>query len=475
MLVIGDKPEFRDSVRTAARTIEGLTPAFLSKVEAAHSFEYWDRVSVVLIHVNRSGDDAEVIRLLGTIAGEKRPVATLIVADQLETEQRLTMLRLGVADYLIRPLDRSRLSQLVGVLLMRGRGTPNSSTNDVLRSSIISTRPSPLDLEGDDERVMEQVSRVATQDTTILLGGETGTGKTRLARLIHELSNRRDEPFVVVNCGSMTAGQIEAELFGHVRGSLDGPKHVRLGKLAEVGRGTLFLDEVDALPLSLQPRLLKVVEDRVSESFEDASNGPVPIQARVIAATNRDLEHEVEAGRFRSDLYYRLNVIGLQLPPLRERPASIAPLASKFLKASGGAESEVDSISAPALKALEDYDWPGNIRELKNTIERAVALAVAREIQLDDLPEAIRRRDHATWRRGLLRPTAPPATAGSNSTLAEIKRDAEFTRITEALEKHGNNRLRAASELGISRMTLYKKLYKYGLMDQGHADRNARS
>jgi DNA-binding NtrC family response regulator len=319
--------------------------------------------------------------------------------------------------------------------------------------------------------LMDQVRRVASQDATILLGGETGSGKTRLARRVHELSNRRAEPFVVVNCAALTANQVEAELFGDVRGSIEGTRNGSAGVLAKVGRGTLFLDDVDALPLSLQPRLLRVVEDRVLEA--GGSSRLVPIRARLIAASNRDLLREVEAGQFRSDLYYRLNVIGLHLPPLRERRGAVVSLAAQFLaEASASGEVEVRSISGAALRVLEEYDWPGNVRELKNTIERAVALARGPEIQTDDLPEALIRRDLAANRRGIYRPSPAPASmASANSTLAEIKRDAELARITEALQKHSNNRLRAASELGISRMTLYKKLYKYGLMNPSQAAR----
>jgi two-component system response regulator HydG len=473
MLVISDDPSLIASVDELSGSIEGLKLETLDGIEPAHTYGSWDRVALVLIHLRGSGADAEVARLLRTIAGTRRPVATLVVADQLDADQELSLLRLGVADYLRRPLDLARLAHLAEVLTVRARDASRSASTELARrSELDSTGPRLVEPGEADDPIMGLVRRVAHQETTILLGGETGTGKTRLARRIHELSNRRAEPFVVINCGSMTASQIEGEMFGNARGSFEGSRRDRPGKFAEVGRGTLFLDEIDALPLSLQPRLLRAVEDRVFET--DGANKQVPVRARLIAASNRDLEQEVEAGQFRSDLYYRLNVIGLNLLPLRERRALIPSLAWTFLaEASALDGGAVDSISEAALQAFEDYDWPGNIRELKNTIERAVALAPGRQIQLDDLPDAITRRDLAAIKRGFFRPAGLPLPLGANSTLAEIKRDAELARITEALEKHSNNRLRAASELGISRMTLYKKLYKYGLMNPSPAEGRA--
>jgi DNA-binding NtrC family response regulator len=297
-------------------------------------------------------------------------------------------------------------------------------------------------------QVMEQVQRVASQQTTLLLTGETGTGKTRLARLIHDLSPRRGKPFLVLNCGCLTANLIESEMFGHVKGAFTGADRDRTGKFAEAGSGTLFFDDIDALPPALQAKLLRAVEERVFEPV--GSNKTLPLEARLIVATNRSLEEEVEAGRFRSDLYYRLNVVAFYLPPLRERSGVIGAMVTRFIKEFVTRNAgQVQGIAAPALHALEAYDWPGNIRELRNVIERAVALCPGPEIQVADLPEAMRPAGNA------------PASEG---TLSQTKEGAESARITEVLSKHGNNRLRAAAELGISRMTLYKKLHKYGLL-----------
>jgi len=374
------------------------------------------------------------------------------------------LLRQGAADYLGRPLDLARLSYLIDVLTLRARylaphpaAAPAPGAVEELgeRGSFLY---SPAGVMG---RVMEQVQTVAPQDTTVLLGGETGTGKTCLARLIHELSPRRDEPFLVVNCGSLALNLIESELFGHIKGAFTGADRDRVGKFAAVGAGTLLLDEIDSLPLPLQAKLLRVVEERVFEPV--GANKLLPFGARLIVASNRALEQEVIAGRFRSDLYYRLNVVAFFLPPLRERRSVIPAMAHKFVAefATRGGRP-VRGMSAAALKALEEHHWPGNIRELRNVVERAVALCPGSEIQPADLPEGLSARAHLEPAPAPAAATVPmPATA---ATLGEAKEGAEANCILDALRRHRNNRLRAAQELGISRMTLYKKLHKYGLM-----------
>jgi DNA-binding NtrC family response regulator len=300
-------------------------------------------------------------------------------------------------------------------------------------------------------KLFDQIQAVAPQDTTVLLTGETGTGKTRLARVIHALSPRRADPFVVVDCGSLSGSIIESELFGHVKGAFTGGDTNRVGKFADAEQGTLLLDEIDSLPLGLQSKLLRVVEERVFEPV--GSNRSAPMRARLIVAANRPLEQEVAAGRFRSDLYFRLNVVRFNLPPLRESRGLISDLALKFVHEFRVQHNRLaDAITTEALHALEQYPWPGNVRELRNVIQRATILCPCQKIRLDDLPESLRRSDTAV---------------GDNTpgpTLAQIRRDAEIGSIVHVLRKHNNNRRRAALELGISRVALYKKLRKYGMM-----------
>lgn len=417
-------------------------------------------IALFVYHLPEGESIEEAARLLEAVVAAKRPVATLMLCERYRAEQTLALLRLGAADCLAQPFDLSRLGFLIDVLTVRAR----------LADRRAEPAPDSVQALGEGnaflydggagmDRLMEQVVRVAPQETTVLLTGATGTGKTRLAGLIHELSPRRAEPFLVVQCGALSATLIESELFGHVRGAFTGADRAHAGKFADAGRGTVLLDEVDALAPAQQAKLLRAVEERVFEPV--GSNRPQPLRARLIAATNRELEAEVTAGRFREDLYYRLNVVGFCLPPLRERAGVIPSMVRQFVAEFAARNGrQVHGIAAEAIPALQAYDWPGNVRELRNVLERAVALCPGTEIQLSDLPEPIQRLADSL-------PSAAPAAPASQAfpgTLAQTKEDAEAARITAALARHRNNRLRAAAELGISRMTLYKKLYRYGLM-----------
>jgi DNA-binding NtrC family response regulator len=341
---------------------------------------------------------------------------------------------------------------------------------------------SALDAFHDMAELREQVYRVATQDITVLLAGETGTGKTRLARLIHHLSPRSAEPFLVIDCGALSANLIESEMFGHVKGAFTGAERERVGKLAVAGKGTLLLDEINSLPLPLQAKLLRAVEDRVFEPV--GSNKPQPLQARLIAASNAPLDQEMTAGRFRPDLYYRLNVIAFYLPPLRDRRGTVPGLALKFLSEFVARNRpDVRGLTPEARAALEGYGWPGNIRELRNVLERAVALCRGPDVEVRDLPENVWRARPAQGPEGpqagapaLPEPYTRPQGTANNAplTLTQSREEAEIHRIKAALEKNGNNRLRAAAELGISRMGLYKKLHKYRLTDDAEGPRGGR-
>jgi two-component system response regulator HydG len=442
------------------RTVAGLTevPGCLRR----------GNVALLLPHLTVPGDTDAMVALLRKLALWRTPVATLAIGENRDPVQVLTLLRAGAADFLPRPLDLGRLAYLLDVLTLRLRHLPPApaASQDVPPDVPDEWRVDEsfiCDPEGTLGQLIEQVRRVAPQDMTILLGGETGTGKTRLARLIHDLSPRRAAPFVTVNCGSLSRTLMESELFGHVRGAFTGADRDRPGKFAQVGRGTILLDDIDALPLDLQAKLLRVVEDREFEPV--GSNRTLAMEARLIAASNRDLQEEVNAGRFRADLYYRLHVMAFQLPPLREQLAILAALVARFI--SDFAEHHgrpVRGIAGDALLALQGHSWPGNVRELRNVIERAVVLCLGDCIEVSNLPD--------TFRFGLTKPKAirvdrpaalaPVLVAG---TLLKTKEAVEALRITEALARNKNNRLKAAAELGISRMTLYNKMHRYGLID----------
>jgi transcriptional regulator with PAS, ATPase and Fis domain len=299
----------------------------------------------------------------------------------------------------------------------------------------------------------ESLALAASHDVPVLLTGETGTGKTHLARLIHECSMRRRDPLLVVPCGSLVANLLESELFGHVKGAFTGADRAKAGKLEAVGAGTLLLDEIDTLGLEQQVKLLRVIETGEYEPV--GSNEVRQCSARFVIASNWDLEEAMLQGKFRSDLYYRINVMAFYLPPLRERVGDILPLARAMTaRFSTKFHRELTGISEPAQAALEAFPWPGNIRQLENVIQRAALVSSGPELLLQHLPEAVREATAS-------KPAPPPTTTDS---LEENRRSLERSVIQRALSNHGYSRSRTAHALGVSRVTLYKKMKQYGLM-----------
>jgi two-component system, NtrC family, response regulator AtoC len=312
-------------------------------------------------------------------------------------------------------------------------------------------------------RAIELALNVADTQTSVLIQGESGTGKELLANLIHYNSGREDQPYIKLNCGAIPETLLESELFGHEKGAFTDARARRQGRFEEADDGTLFLDEIGEMSLSAQVRLLRVLQD--GEFTRVGGSEIVKTDVRVIAASNVDLERAVELGTFRRDLFYRLSVFPIRLPPLRERPEDIHPLVIHFLEHYKQKTGRfISGISKDALQALIEYDWPGNVRELENAVERAVIIASGRQIELDDLPEAISKRV-ADERAQLRRERVEAAHQGRAiqleinvpSTIEEIERRA----IEATLDYTGNDKTRAARALGIGRKTLYRKLQQY--------------
>jgi DNA-binding NtrC family response regulator len=296
------------------------------------------------------------------------------------------------------------------------------------------------------EKVLDIVQRVSPSDSTVLITGESGTGKELIAREIHNHSLRRNAPFVVVDCGALVETLFESELFGHVKGSFTGAHVTKHGRFEVANGGTIFLDEVSNISLNIQAKLLRVIQER--EVTRIGSSKPIKVDVRILAATNENLADCVGEGKFREDLFYRLSVVPLHLPPLRERKEDIPLLIDHFLKKyNKGAGKQVNCIKSDVLKALVQYDWPGNIRELENTIERAVVLSKNAEIGLEDLVY------HGIGARpSLLRPTD-----GKYGSLEEIEK--EYIKVV--FQAHHRNKSLAAKVLGIDRKTLLSKIKKY--------------
>jgi DNA-binding NtrC family response regulator len=295
-------------------------------------------------------------------------------------------------------------------------------------------------------RILDLAGRVAGTDTTVLLTGESGTGKEVVARLIHDRSHRATRPFVAVNCGALPENLLESELFGHARGAFTGAGQTRVGLFEAAQGGTLFLDEVGDLTPATQVKLLRAVQER--EIRRVGENAGRTVDVRILAATNRDLAAEMAAGRFRQDLYYRLRVVELAIPPLRERVDDILPLARHFLEQTGRRQDRaMQGFEPAAAHQLLRYPWPGNVRELQNVVERAVVLAPGPKVGLDDLPDEVRGG-----------PAAPPP-AGGDLSLEAVER----AHILAVLQSARWNRTLAARRLGIGKTTLFRKLRQYGV------------
>jgi DNA-binding NtrC family response regulator len=298
------------------------------------------------------------------------------------------------------------------------------------------------------QKVYRIIAKVAVTRDPVLILGESGTGKELVARAIHEKGPWRDRPFVPIDCGALTPSLIESEMFGHVRGAFTGATQGRQGLLAAAGEGTVFLDEIVELPVELQPKLLRVLQEREIKPL--GSNERVPVKARLIAATNQDLDAAIKRGSFRKELYFRLNVVSIKLPPLRDRREDIPGLVRFFLAKHKAVLASITGVSEEVMARLTSYDWPGNVRELENCIQRALALGSAPEIRVGDLPS------------NLLYFVGQPRR---DTTALATLRELEQRHILQALEATQGDRLRAARLLGIGKTTIYRKLKEYGLDD----------
>jgi two-component system, NtrC family, response regulator AtoC len=384
---------------------------------------------------------------------ENRPDTPVIVITAFgDMTAAIGAIRAGAHDFINKPLDMTVLERAIERATQHrhlreevkrlSRASANEPGTGGALGSLTGTSRAMLG-------VYDLVRRVAAADTTVLLSGESGTGKELVARALHEQSDRREGRFVAINCAAVPAELLESELFGHVKGAFTDAKNSRQGLFEQASGGTLLLDEVGEMPLEMQPKLLRVLQERQVRPV--GGNISVPVTARIIAATNRDLEAEVEQKRFREDLFYRLNVVQIEIPPLRARGNDILLLAEHFVrKFSERSGKPVHGLSVEAQTKLLAFDWPGNVRQLENTIERAVALTRGEQIALEDLPERVTRFDGST---GVLN----DVDLEHVRTLDQVER----RHIEQAVKHAHGNKTRAAKALGIDRRTLYRKLERY--------------
>jgi DNA-binding NtrC family response regulator len=385
------------------------------------------------------------IELCSRIARAYPDTCSIIITGETALDTAISAIRAGAYDYIMKPINSDAVAAAAARALEHVALRHELVT---LRSAIRKTAPrhgiagtSPAIRE-----TIELIERVATSDATVLITGESGTGKELVARALHDLSDRRDEPFIAINCGAMPAPLLESELFGHLRGAFTDATHSRQGLFAQAGAGTIFLDEIGEMPHEMQVKLLRVLQERRVRPV--GSDEEIPIRARLVTATNRNLELEVEEKRFREDLYFRINVVPIEVPPLRARKDDILLLAQHFLeRIAAQIKKPVTGISAPAARKLRSYDWPGNIRELENCMERAVALCRLTEITVDDLPARLSMQQAATTGLETLSPT-------------ELITIEEMTRryVRQVMAASAGNKTHAARVLGINRRSLYRKL-----------------
>jgi two-component system response regulator HydG len=382
---------------------------------------------------------------------QNRPDLPVVVVTAFGSfETAVAAIRAGAYDFITKPFEIGTLT-----LTLERAVRHRALRNEVKRlRQVVSQSQRVEEIRGDSaamQPIHDLVARVAPSEVTVLVTGESGTGKELVARAIHARSGRAAGPFVAVNCAAVTESLLESELFGHARGAFTDAKAARTGLFVQARGGTLLLDELGDMPLALQPKLLRALQERRVRPV--GADQEVPIDVRIVAATNRDLETAVDEGRFRADLYYRINVVHLELPPLRSRGRDVLVLAQGFLEAVAASSGRaVRGLSPAAAQKLLDYQWPGNVRELRNCMERAVALARYEEITVDDLPEKIRsyRRSH------VLVAAEDPAEL---VTLEQV----EQRYILRVLEAVGGNRTLAARTLGLDRATLYRKLVRMGV------------
>lgn len=375
---------------------------------------------------------------------ETYPQTAVIVLTQYGTiESAVEATRIGAADYVTKPFH---VPELRGKLDRVVRSLEIDQENRVLREQL-RTRPGFGGLIGVSpkmQRVYRLIEKVSQHNYPVLILGESGTGKELVARSIHFSGPRRNKPFVPVDCSSLVPTLIESELFGYVKGAFTGAQHAKMGLMESAGSGTLFLDEIGDLPVDLQAKLLRVLQEK--EVKPVGSTERIPISTRVIAATNRDLEGAVRQGQFRQDLFFRLNVVQIKLPPLRERKSDIPLLVNAFLEKFSDSHGNARAISEDAMARLIAYDWPGNVRELENAIERAVALGSGPILHAGDLPSNLQ---YGTGE--------PMPQSDELLPLEELERRA----ILRALHEAGGDKLAAARLLGIGKTTLYRKLKQY--------------
>ncbi len=443
ILVIDDEESMRDSCRQALSREA-------SRVEVAGDgrtgLEILDKEAFDLVILDLKMPGLSGMEVLNIIKEKYPEIAVVVITGYATVESAVEAMKCGAYDFLPKPFTPDSLRTIVGRALERKE---LALENILLRSELQANTGSEV-IIGQSEpmkEIEEIVRKVSPTDTTVLISGESGTGKELMARAIHRHSNRKDKPFVVVDCGSLVESLFESELFGHVKGSFTGAEATKYGRLELANGGTVFFDEIGNISLSVQTKLLRVLQER--EITKVGSSQVIKVNVRVIAATNRNLQQATQEETFREDLFYRLSVVPITLPPLRERRDDIPPLANYFLKKyNQKRKKNIRAISPRAMRALVEYNWPGNVRELENAIERAVVLTENDTIEPSDL-----------LYYGLNVAMPPRSDVDKPRRLADVEKE----HIARTFKMFNGHKGKTADWLGIDRKTLRSKLRRYAL------------
>ncbi|HET9988177.1 MAG TPA: sigma-54 dependent transcriptional regulator [Kofleriaceae bacterium] len=450
VFVIDDEKEMVELVQLGLKKRGFVVVPFSNGADALAGLTEHD-VDVVVTDLNMKGMTG--LELCQTLVADRPDLPVIVLTAFGSFETAVGAIRAGAYDFVTKPVEIEALAIAIRRAAERRR---LSGEVKRLREVVASTRGrgSLVGASPAMQQTYTLIDQVSATDATVLITGESGTGKEVVAREIHERSRRKDAPFVAINCAAVPEALLESELFGHAKGAFTDAKHSRQGLFAQANGGTLFLDEIGEMAISMQPKVLRAIQERKIRPV--GAESEISVDVRLITATNRDLEEMVEAKAFREDLYYRINVIHIPLPPLRARGGDVLLLAQHMLRQYAAVfDKKVMGLSPAAAERLVGYDWPGNVRELGNCLERAVALAHFEEIQVEDLPDKIRNRQ------------APRSTSITANELPELLtlEEVERRHVMRVLEACHGNRTDAAKILGLDRKTLYRKLLRWGVND----------
>jgi two-component system, NtrC family, response regulator PilR len=465
ILIVDDEQSMREFLAICLRRA-GHTTAVATSAEQAIEQLGTRAFDIVVTDLKMPGN-LDGIGLLDAIKGGKLAVdgvpidsEVILVTAFATAETAIAAMKKGAYDYLTKPFHVDEINAVIGrALEKRALVAENLALKDQVAGRVRLAQL--LGKSRAMQKVFELIAKIHSTKTNVLITGESGTGKELVARALHTEGNRAQKPFVAVNCGAIPEELMESELFGHKKGAFTGAVADKLGLFQEADGGTLFLDEIGELSLALQVKLLRALQERKVKAV--GANEELEIDVRVIAATNRDLEAEVARNAFRADLYYRLNVVEVQLPPLRQRREDIPLLAEHFLRKFGAEQGRESQLTLEAMRRLEAYDFPGNVRELENIVERAVALSSSTLIGSSDLPDVKHSR--------AMPAVEPPATfPGDGVDLERLLGDFERSWVVRALEHTGGVRKRAAALLGVSFRSLRYRLVKLGIDRDAQTD-----